>query len=120
MRHTFRCLTVDFPVENCECSNLPLTGSKVPHGWGSFKQITGVAKMGTVSKMIRRGGFAFYVIVRGNVILYVSFCYNRLYLFVYLKCEDLKYVQTCLTFSYVVFCTPCTIKVFVTNKCTIY
>jgi len=154
---------LDFPVENCECSNLPLTGSRVPPGWGSSKQNTGVTKIGSVpagwgssqqntgvtkigsvppgwgsskqntgvtkigsvppgwgssqqntrvtkigsaSKMSSRGGgggVAYYLIVRGNIIIYVCFCGNHLYLFVYLQSKGPKNVQTCLSFPFVVF-----------------
>ena len=35
--NSFYCVTVYFSVENCECSKVPLTGPKVPPGWGSFE-----------------------------------------------------------------------------------
>ena len=83
LHETYISLSVDFRVENFECSKLPLTGSKVPPGWGSFKQNTEVTKIGSASKTSRRGGFAYYLIAIGNIIMYVSFYCNHLHLFIY-------------------------------------
>jgi hypothetical protein len=58
--NAFCCVTVDLSVENCECSKATYTGSKVPSGWDSFKQNTGVSKMGSAFKVIRHGEFAYY------------------------------------------------------------
>jgi len=58
--NTVYFVTVDFSVENCECSELPVAGSKAHPGWGIFKQNTGVIKIGSAIKMIRRGQFACY------------------------------------------------------------
>jgi hypothetical protein len=42
--------------------------------WDSFKQNTGVTKMGSVFKMIRREEFAYFLAIRGNltVLLFVE------------------------------------------------
>ena len=58
--NAFYCVTVDFSVENCECSKVPVAGSKVHPGWGSFKQNIGVIRMGSAIKMIIRGQFVCY------------------------------------------------------------
>jgi hypothetical protein len=76
--NTFDCVTVGFSVENCVCSKVPVAGSKVYPGWGSFKQNAGVIKMGSVIKMIRSGQFAYY----GNAVVYVSVCCNYLFLLI--------------------------------------
>ena len=36
---TLLCESVDLPVENCEYSKVPLTGSKVPPGLAAFNKI---------------------------------------------------------------------------------
>jgi hypothetical protein len=38
-----------------------LTDSKVPSGWDSFKQNTGVTKMGSAVKVIRHGELAYHL-----------------------------------------------------------
>ena len=67
--NTFCCVTVDLSVENCDCSKVMRTGSKVPSGWGSLQQNTGVTKMGSAFKTIRYGEFAYYLKRRGNNIV---------------------------------------------------
>jgi len=86
------CVTVYFSVENYECSKVPLTGSKVSPGWGSFKWNTGATEMGSAFKMITPGEFANYVAIGGNtrVIVYVAICCDRLSLWVHLQYKDLK------------------------------
>jgi hypothetical protein len=76
--NSYYCVTVYFSVENCECSKVPLTGSKVPPGWGSFERNTGVTEMGSAFKMIRPGEFANYIAIRGNIIVYVAFWCDHL------------------------------------------
>ena len=71
--NTFYFVTFDFSLEKCECSKVPLTGSMVTRGWGRFKQIKGVTRMGSAMKMIRRGEFAYYVTIGGNIIVYIFF-----------------------------------------------
>jgi hypothetical protein len=34
--NTFYCVTLNFSVENCECSNMPLSGRRVPPGWAAL------------------------------------------------------------------------------------
>lgn len=74
------CVTVYFSVENCECSKVSLTGSKVPPGWGSFERNTAVTEMGSAFKMITPGEFANYIAIRGNtrIIVYAAFCCDHL------------------------------------------
>jgi hypothetical protein len=67
--NTFFCVTVDLSVENCDSSKVTYTGSKVPSGWDSFQQNTGVTKMDSAFKMIRHGEFAYYLKRRGNNIV---------------------------------------------------
>ena len=60
--NTFCCVTVDRSVENYDCS-------KVPSGWDSCQQNTGVTKMDSAFKVIRHGEFAYYLKRRGNKIV---------------------------------------------------
>jgi len=76
--NAFYCVTVDFSVENCECSKVLFAGSKVHPGWGSFKQDTVVIKIGSAIKIIRRGQFACY----RNAVMYIALCCNYIFLLV--------------------------------------
>jgi len=59
---TFYCVTAEFSVENCEYWKF------IP-GWSNFKENTGVSKMGSAFKMTRRREFAYYLRIRGNIIV---------------------------------------------------
>ena len=86
--NTFYCVTVDFSLENCECSKVPVASSKVHPGWGNFKQTTGVIKMGSAIKMIRRGQFACY----RNAVVYIALCCTYIFLLVD---ENISISKTC-------------------------
>jgi len=79
----FYCVTFDVSLQNCECSQMPLGGE-------AFLKNTGVTKMGSAFKMIRRGQSACYLIVRGNIMTYVVFCCNYLSQLIHLQYKDLK------------------------------
>jgi len=49
-----------------------------------------VTKLGSVFKMCRWEVFSHYLVVRGNIIVYVTFCWNRLSLFLHLQYKDFK------------------------------
>jgi len=44
-----------------------------------------IIKLGSVFKMCKREVFSHYLAVRGNIIVYVTFCWNRLSLFLHLQ-----------------------------------
>jgi len=49
-----------FLLKIVNCSKVTHTGAKVPSGWDSFQQNTGVTKMASAFKIIRHGEFACY------------------------------------------------------------
>ena len=86
------CVTIDFSVENCECS-------KVPPGLGIFQQNTGVKNMGFVFKMSIHEEFTYYLKIRGNIKVYVAFCCNNLSLLVQLQNQYFKKMFKCAPLS---------------------
>ena len=58
-----------------------------------------VTKMDSVFKMCRCGEFAHYLAVRGNIIVYVTFCCNHLSFFLHLQYKDFKKMFKCALFS---------------------
>jgi hypothetical protein len=60
-----------------------------------------VIKLGSVFKMCRWEGFAHYLAVRGNIIVYATFCWNHLSLFLHLQHKDFKKMFKCAPLSFV-------------------
>jgi hypothetical protein len=58
-----------------------------------------VTKLGSVFKMCRCGEFAHYLAIRKNIIVYVTFCCNRLSLFLHLQYKDFKKMFKCASLS---------------------
>jgi hypothetical protein len=54
-----------------------------------------INKLGSVFKMRIGGEFEDYLAVRGNILVYVTFCWNCLFLFLYLQYKDFKKMFKC-------------------------
>jgi hypothetical protein len=103
MRHTFICLTWTFLLKTVNVQSCLLLVQGCPQGGAVLNKIQGLLKWVLHQKWaVVGGGVAYYLIVRGNITIYVCFCGNYLYLFVYLQSKGLENVQTCLSFPFVV------------------